>query len=79
MFHERLVSGIQISFQYCPNHLLVIVPNRFQIGEICVEIETNNFIGVPIRFEQSDDKGVLQAAEDCEMQIAVLFMGNARW
>ena len=56
------------------HHALVVVPNLLQVFIIGVHVQADRFIGFPIRFEHAENEGVIEAAVDCHVQLAVFLM-----
>ena len=75
MFDKCGEAGFGISGGDGLDDAFVVGPDFAQVGQVGVGVELDGFVGRPVCFEQTGDEGVLEAAEDGEMEAAVLGVG----
>ncbi len=61
VFHQQLVSAIQIPGTDRIDNLLVIGPYPSQIVEIIIYTQTHCLVNIPVGFHDSGYKGIVQA------------------
>ena len=78
MIDQSLITGGEIANANRFNHAIMVFPDTLEIDHVSIDVQADCLIHIPVGFQQAGDKGIVEAAVDEQVQVAMFSVGDLR-